>query len=805
MNNLKKQAAREIRVIVVLIVAFGLALSSIGYTLASDITGALFSGTLRITDSGGTASGVSTNFSLNTTALIANGYAKSDLSDVAIRNGSDDVAFMPGYGSNPWVVYVPTIGSGQNLNYGFYTNNVTGGKIRYFPGPAGMSTADYNTGTDNWSKEIKGRFDGTGIISSKYDHALGGYTITRDTSGNITASIFAANHFEYLRPTANGDEISIPSVNPAVAHWVAVSDSDNASYVSSGADTNYHRDLYTLADGGNVTKTISSVTMNWTIEGAAGGTWYAKPAFKIGGVSYNGTEQSAAGDAAWHDLEQVWTTSPATGLRWTWAEVNAIQVGMNIKTSNAAQPVYLSELWIVVEYATSVSAAVSSDEHDVYVGLDSPFYGMTTDGTSPIFPVSSNLVANIPLGNTELSGTTFTTIDNHAYPCTVSGTTWNSLGRVFNGTTDNISIPSLTLGGYPQASWEYWEKVASFANINRTITEYGLDNSYIIDTLGVGNDNVRVWMGGHSDSIDNVFILNTWTNITVTYNAGTVKIYKNGSYLGTLAGFPANIPVSLDRVILGNSANGAIGGLNGTLGGIRIYDRELTATEALQNFNALSYKYLSTGTDNHLLSTKTTVPDNASPVIDCEAAAVPCMEYSKTWVGGVLEQDVPWKYGPVFTDLSGKGHDATPTFPTTSSNANVSAQLLSLQPTTQSQLITTSVASTPETFGADASAPPEMYTEGDYSYIPVAAVINVFLDLGGIPYALYYFPIIFILAALLGMMIYGPSRSLLMQCIVSCVCMAIPAVMGPIMLWPAILSWIPFGAIMLSTRHYGWG
>lgn len=72
------------------------------------------------------------------------------------------------------------------------------------------------------------------------------------------------------------------------------------------------------------------------------------------------------------------------------------------------------------------------------------------------------------------------------------------------------------------------------------------------------------------------------------------------------------------------------------------------------------------------------------------------MRYQKIWVDGVLKQDIRWNPGATFTDLSGNGHDATPTFRTTSSNANVTATLTGFEPISQAVATSSTLYSAPD-------------------------------------------------------------------------------------------------------------
>ena len=79
----------------------------------------------------------------------------------------------------------------------------------------------------------------------------------------------------------------------------------------------------------------------------------------------------------------------------------------------------------------------------------------------------------------------------------------------------------------------------------------------------------------------------TWFNVVYTYTSGTGKIYTNG-VIDATASYTANH--DLTQFHLGSG--GVAGGLddrgmwNGEIGPVHVYNRELTATEVLQNFNA---------------------------------------------------------------------------------------------------------------------------------------------------------------------------------------------------------------------------
>lgn len=74
------------------------------------------------------------------------------------------------------------------------------------------------------------------------------------------------------------------------------------------------------------------------------------------------------------------------------------------------------------------------------------------------------------------------------------------------------------------------------------------------------------------------------------------------------------------------------------------------------------------------------IPNTSANWTFIENNVMPYMEYHKIWIDGNLRQHITWEYDTIFTDLSENDNDATPTFRTVSSDADVSAELVSFQP-----------------------------------------------------------------------------------------------------------------------------
>jgi hypothetical protein len=105
------------------------------------------------------------------------------------------------------------------------------------------------------------------------------------------------------------------------------------------------------------------------------------------------------------------------------------------------------------------------------------------------------------------------------------------------------------------------------------------------------------WTGNTINSITTSTALNNnvWHNITTTYNSGTNQLYANGSYVTQQTGLSLTSYASTYYYIIGAgySAGRSLGTdyFSGSISNFSFYNRALTATEVLQNYNALKGRY----------------------------------------------------------------------------------------------------------------------------------------------------------------------------------------------------------------------
>lgn len=149
-------------------------------------------------------------------------------------------------------------------------------------------------------------------------------------------------------PSGAGAETSISSVNGTATHWQAVIDDNDNTYVYTGS-TAYLRDLYAITDTGITVGEITSVSLHFRISSNnTAVAAYALPEFYLNGNYYTGSAQTATN--AFSTKNQIWYASPATGLAWTWAEVNGMQIGLSLAIGAAGSEARASEVYATVNY-----------------------------------------------------------------------------------------------------------------------------------------------------------------------------------------------------------------------------------------------------------------------------------------------------------------------------------------------------------------------------------------------------------------------------------------------------------------------
>lgn len=345
---------------------------------ASDVSDAWWKATVRVTNGGDATANVSTTFTANTSALIDSDYISDDCSDTAIQYGGEDIAFMPGYDDNPWVVFAQgSIPYGANIDYDFYSGGATGGKICYFPGEGGMTTADNESleYSDNFTYEYSGYVNTsvTGNISKKDNAFWVGVPETGNitaqivgTSANVTSAGVASGDYilsiktgiaegassinETLRPNAAGEETYLtPSAGDNYACVDEEVADEMASYVVSPYPGLY--DLYNIPT--NPLGMIDKITVFCRCLATDDNYYFfanAVAIIKTEGTIYYGDSYDFAAADTWYSISEEWPNNPSNGLPWSWDDIDSMQIGVYLDDGGYPY-VYCTQVYVVVNYS----------------------------------------------------------------------------------------------------------------------------------------------------------------------------------------------------------------------------------------------------------------------------------------------------------------------------------------------------------------------------------------------------------------------------------------------------------------------
>jgi len=283
--------------------------------IASDVTNALYSGTIVISNNSTANTNVATTANISTDNLITGQYLNATANNTVVRNSSGaDVPFQPGYtDANLWSFWVSSIGTDSYLTYILYTANSTGGEIRYFPGPTGMTTIDSAGlellgGTTNFSIK-QGGFTATSVNSSLLEKGVAAIDIKtggddimvgiRTTEPiriliNASAAWVDVDLSDYIPPEATGVILQV------VANTKDCGFRKNGSTDARTQDM-YHNWVMIGVDANQVLEAyIEDATVDVYLWGYTDSSWTFKT---------NAEDISLPGAVAWVDIDVTAITS----------------------------------------------------------------------------------------------------------------------------------------------------------------------------------------------------------------------------------------------------------------------------------------------------------------------------------------------------------------------------------------------------------------------------------------------------------------------------------------------------------------
>ncbi len=165
---------------------------------------------------------------------------------------------------------------------------------------------------------------------------------------------------QILRPNGVGAETNIAGQYPTSGeHWDKVDEAtpdDSATYVRHNL-TSFAIDTYALPAGGGVGD-IDKVTVYARCYGISGNYNYAKTVIRTHSTLYEGTEHNLI--SGWEDLSTEYQLNPNTSQPWTWAEIDALEAGVALKSSSSGEFFAIcTQVYVEVIYHTETPKSSS--------------------------------------------------------------------------------------------------------------------------------------------------------------------------------------------------------------------------------------------------------------------------------------------------------------------------------------------------------------------------------------------------------------------------------------------------------------
>jgi glucose/arabinose dehydrogenase len=273
-------------------------------------------------------------------------------------------------------------------------------------------------------------------------------------------------------------------------------------------------------------------------------------------------------------------TGPQTAVSWD---------GYVLSVSAQAQTDGSGQAWAFSSWSDGGAA-----QHSIVTPATATTYSATFSTTSP--PPTSGLVAAYAFG--EGSGSSVADATGNGLNGAISGATWTTGGKYgsalsFDGVNDWVTVNDANALDLTTAmtveAWVYPTASGSGSWRNVLIKERAGGEVYNLYANANTNAPVTFVVRAADPSATpdargtTPLPLNTWTHLAVTYDGTTLRLFVNGTQVGTRAVSGALLTSTGALRLGGNSVWGEF--FQGRLDEVRIYNRALTTTEIQADMN----------------------------------------------------------------------------------------------------------------------------------------------------------------------------------------------------------------------------
>ena len=217
-------------------------------------------------------------------------------------------------------------------------------------------------------------------------------------------------------------------------------------------------------------------------------------------------------------------------------------------------------------------------------------------------PVLSNLVLYYDpsdLSSYSGSGTTINDLSGNGLNGTMSNISFTSPYFSYNGSSSQVSVADNSLLEPGSGDWtmEVWVNQSVSGNdvVLGKFPPGGAQTSYAIRTTATTYYAQLGASSGFQNSTNYVGTIGTWYQIVYVFTnvaANTFQTFVNGNSIGSVSHSLGSILNTTTGLYIGSYNNGEYPQwFDGRIGITRLYNKSLTASEVLQNFDADKSKY----------------------------------------------------------------------------------------------------------------------------------------------------------------------------------------------------------------------
>ena len=223
---------------------------------------------------------------------------------------------------------------------------------------------------------------------------------------------------------------------------------------------------------------------------------------------------------------------------------------------------------------------------------------MYADAVSSI--ITSGLVLNLDASNISSypgSGTSWFDLSGNSNTGTLTnGPTFNSANGgsiIFDGTNDYVSSFPTQISGVGSKTVSAWIKINKTSRVGLAGTRSDQDGWVFTVNRDAYGNLTYFHTGGSTLEVAAGIITNTWYNVCVTYNltSTTAILYLNGVQIGSPSTSFTAITSSSFKGVIGDEQGDFGTPFGGNIAQTLIYNRALSASEVLQNYNATKTRF----------------------------------------------------------------------------------------------------------------------------------------------------------------------------------------------------------------------